>query len=375
MHETMYPFITRKLQQAIENGSTPGVSLLVDKDGELVYRYAVGYAQQYPEHKDLTEHTFFDLSSLTNVIATTTAVMLLLRDQQIRLDAPVQTYLPEWPQPQITIAHLLTHSSGLPPWMPLYEDVQQEAKRQGQEFIGSADAQKFVFQRLCQTTLISSPSEHYTYSDLGFLLLGYVLEKITGRPLDQYCSETIFAPLGMTNTFFRKHGDPLRPGDYAATERCEWRQRILVGEVHDENAYAIGGVAGHAGLFSTLDDLRIFMNTLRRCYEGTDAFLPQPIVQQFFSCQHLPSTSTRAFGWDTPSKDDSSGGELLSENSVGHTGVTGPSIWLDLQRKLLIVLCSNRVHPSRHNHKFLKMRPKIHDTVVITIERSGVPLP
>jgi serine-type D-Ala-D-Ala carboxypeptidase len=371
MNETTYPFITRKLQQAFENGSTPGVALLVDHAGEVIYRHAVGYAQQYPEHRDMRADTIFDIASLTKVVATTTAVMCLLRDNVFPpLDEPVRTYIPEFPHDSVTFLHLLTHSAGLAWWWPLYEDVQAAIDAHGASILGTDAAQRIILNSLCSIALTATPGEQYVYSDLGFILLGMAIERMTDMRLDAYCQEMIFGPLGLTHTFFRRSGDLLRPGEYAATERCEWRRRILCGEVHDENAYAMGGVAGHAGLFSTLDDTRRLMNCLRRCYEGTDDFLPQAVVQQFFTRQHLPADSTRALGWDTPSPHDSTGGELLSTTSVGHTGFTGTSIWLDLSRKVMILLFANRVHPSRNDRAFLKMRPKIHDTVLITFDRE-----
>ena len=370
MNEETYPFITRKLQQAFENGSTPGVALLVDHNGELLYRHAVGYAQQYPEHKDLREDTIFDIASLTKVVATTTAVMCLIRDNVLSLKEPVRNYIPEFPRDDVTCFHLLTHSAGFPGWLPLYEEVQLQAHQPEKICIGSEAAKQVILEQVCQTSLMADPGEQYTYSDLGFILLGCVIERLTDMPLDIYCEKEIFTPLGMSTTFFRRYGAVLREGEYAATERCEWRRRIIYGEVHDENAYALGGVAGHAGLFSTLDDVRILMNTLLRCYDGMHDFLPQALVQQFFTRQYLPKESTRALGWDTPSAHDSTAGELLSPTSVGHTGFTGTSIWLDLSRKLLMVLFSNRVHPSRNNQTFLKMRPKIHDTIVITFDRE-----
>jgi CubicO group peptidase (beta-lactamase class C family) len=377
LHSTLdhqdYPYITRMLQRAIENGSTPGIALLVGKDGTLLYRYAVGQAQIYPEAKELKEDTIFDIASLTKVVATTTAIMLLLRDHRLKLDDPLQHYFPEFAQPvkeQLTIKHLLIHSAGLPDHIPFYELVQQEAERQGTDFIGSPAAKQFVLEKICQTDLIYPPGQQYKYSDLGFILLGQIIENISGMAFDRYCHDLIFAPLQMSRTFFRRHGEPLPEGEYAATERCEWRHRIVCGEVHDENAYAMGGVAGHAGLFSTLDDLHKFMCALYRCYKGSDSFIPKPIVHQFFSRQNLPEYSTRALGWDTPSDKDSSSGTLLSKKSVGHTGFTGTSLWFDPQRKLHIILLANRVHPSRNNQRFLKMRSQIHDTVVIAVDRE-----
>ncbi|MBD3308940.1 serine hydrolase [candidate division KSB3 bacterium] len=364
-----FPYIERILQQALDNGSTPGIALLVEKHGTCLYRTALGYAQIYPDHRTLTETTRFDIASLTKVVATTTAVMLLLRDNLITLHDPVKKYVPECPHEQITFTHLLTHTAGFPAWQPFFEDVQQEADRRGSaEFIGSPEAKQFVLEKLCQTDLLSPPGKDCLYSDLGFILLGVAIEHITGVPLDQYCHDMIFQPCNMAATGFQTTGAPVVKELYAATERCEWRQTILCGVVHDENAYAMGGVAGHAGVFSTLDDLHRFMRKLLQCYQGDDPFLPQPLVRQFFARQNLVQGSTRALGWDTPSPQKSTSGTLLSAASIGHTGFTGTSIWLDLTRQLLILLLSNRIHPSRQNQTFLNIRPKIHDTIVIATD-------
>ena len=363
------PYIDKVLQNALENGSTPGIALLVDKKDECIYRKAYGYAQLYPETRGLTEETIFDIASLTKVVATTTAVMLLLRDKQLKLQDPVKKYVPELVHEHITFIHLLTHSAGFPDWRSFYEEVQQEANRRGSEFVGSPEAKQFVLEKIGTTDLVYTPGHATKYSDLGFILLGHAIEKIAGTTLDRYCDEMIFRPLAMSTTFFRRSGTPLREGSYAATERCDWRGRILCGEVHDENAYSIGGVSGHAGVFSTLDDLHRFMRMLSHCYRGEDEMIPKSIVRKFFARQDIVEGSTRALGWDTPSEEKSSAGTLLSKKSVGHTGFTGTSIWFDLKRTLFMILFSNRIHPSRQNQTFLKMRAKIHDTVVIATDR------
>ncbi len=366
-----FPYIDRALQQAIENGSTPGAVLLIDWKGELLYRNAVGYAQVYSEHRTMTAETFFDVASLTKVLATTTAVMLLLRDKNISLHAPVQRFIPEFPSERVTLTHLLTHTAGFPDHVPFYELIQQEADKQGGDYIGSLAARQLVIQKIYDTTPIYEPGQYTKYSDLDFILLGHIIESITGAPLNQFCNEAIFQPFGMLHTFFQPLEKDRRHGEYAATERCEWRRAMMCGRVHDENAYAMGGVAGHAGLFSTIDDIHRFMLKLYACYAGDDDTIPQEIVTKFFTRQQVVPNSSRALGWDTPSLHPgkkSSGGTLLSEQSIGHTGFTGTSIWFDLKRKLLIVLLANRIHPSRHNSTFLKMRPKIHDTVVIAVD-------
>lgn len=368
MNPQQFPYIDRVLQQAIENDSTPGIALLVAKDGAAVYRRELGFAQFSPILREMRRDTIFDLASLTKVVATTTAVMFLLYRHTITLQDSIKKYVPELIHGQITFAHLLSHSAGFPEWLPLYEDVQQEAERQGSGFIGSAEAKRLIIEKACRVDLAYQTGTDCKYSDLSFILLGHAVEKIVGATLDQYCEQMIFQPLQMSTTFFHKHNTPIRAGEYAATEFCDWRQKVICGEVHDENTYAMGGIAGHAGLFSTLDDIYTFMNTLQQCYHGDSDFLPKPLVRQFFTNQHITEESTYALGWDTPSKVKSTGGTLLSPNSVGHTGFTGTSIWLDLRKKLLVLLFANRIHPSRQNHTFLNMRPKIHDAVVISTD-------
>ncbi len=367
-----FPYIDKALKQAIENGSTPGVALLAAKREDVVYREAFGHAQIYPEHRSLGLSSLFDIASLTKVIATTTAVMQLLRDKKLALEDPLQKFLPEFPHEQINLLHVLTHSAGFSDHLPLYEYVQEEAQTQGEKFIGSPEAKELAVRTICETELLYTPGKFSKYSDLGFILLGRAIEEISGISLDRYCEERIFRPFGMDNTFFQPVQGTKREGDFVATERCDWRRRVLCGEVHDENAYAMGGVAGHAGLFSTLDDIQRFMTRLIACYQGRDDTIPQEIVAQFFRRQNLVKGSTRALGWDTPSrnmKEKASGGTIIAESSVGHTGFSGTSIWFDPTRHLTIILLANRIHPSRHNHTFLHARPRIHDTVVIAVDK------
>ena len=367
-----FPYIDKALEQAIENGSTPGIALLAAKGGDVVYRKVFGHAQIYPEHRPLRIDSLFDIASLTKVIATTTAVMSLLRDEKLSLDEPLQKFLPNFPYEQVTLLQILTHSAGFSDHLPLYEFVQEEAQQQGKDFIGSPEAKALMIRLIGQADLLYTPGKFTKYSDLGFILLGQAIENISGIPLDLYCDENIFRPFGMEQTFFQSVRGAQREGDFVATERCDWRGRVICGEVHDENAYAMGGVAGHAGLFSTLDDLQRFMARLIACYRGEDNTIPQEIVTQFFRRQNLVENSTRALGWDTPSrnmKERASGGTIIDETSVGHTGFTGASIWFDPTRDLTIIILANRIHPSRHNTTFLTTRPRIHDTVVIAVDK------
>jgi CubicO group peptidase (beta-lactamase class C family) len=367
-----YPYIDRALEQAIENGSTPGIALLAMKGQEIAYRKTFGHAQIYPKDRPLDADALFDIASLTKVIATTTASMQLVQEQKVSLDDSLQKFLPGFPYEQVTLLQILTHSAGFSDHLPLYDFVQEEAQNQGEDFIGSPDAKELVIRLVCQADLLYTPGKFSKYSDLGFILLGRAIEKICGVSLDRYCDEAIFRPFGMKNTFFQPvHGDK-REGDFVATERCGWRRRVICGEVHDENAYAMGGVAGHAGLFSNLDDIQRFMTRLIACYQGQEETIRQDVVAEFFRRQNLVKDSTRALGWDTPSrnmKEKASGGTIIAETSVGHTGFTGTSIWFDPTREMTIILLANRIHPSRHNTTFLNMRPRIHDTVVIALDK------
>jgi CubicO group peptidase (beta-lactamase class C family) len=208
------------------------------------------------------------------------------------------------------------------------------------------------------------------YSDLGFILLGAVIEEVSGMTLDRFCHERIFRPLGLRATAFidlsllrARRLEPVTEM-IAPTERCPWRKKVLCGEVHDDNAYAMGGVAGHAGLFSSAKDLDTILCRLKECYRNTAPFIPQRIVQEFWTRDQAVSDSTWCLGWDTPSPTNSSSGAYFSPHSVGHLGFTGTSAWLDLEHDRHVILLSNRVHPSRDNEQIRAFRPHIHDLIV-----------
>jgi len=214
------------------------------------------------------------------------------------------------------------------------------------------------------------------YSDLGFMLLGAVIEEVSGMSLDRYCFDRIYKPLGLRSTSFvdlsvlrTRRLEPIADM-IAPTERCPWRKRILCGEVHDDNAYAMGGVAGHAGLFSSAHDVDRIATVLRECYDGQSLFLPGAVVREFWHRDEAVSSSTWALGWDTPSPRDSTAGSEFSRHAVGHVGFTGTSIWIDLEREMHVIVLSNRVHPTRDNEKIKEFRPVIHDLSVRAVTAS-----
>jgi CubicO group peptidase (beta-lactamase class C family) len=324
----------------------PGAVIAVGRRDSLLLLAPIGhYALDDP--RPVTVETIYDLASLTKVIGLTTACMILVDQQALELDAPVQRYLPAFQganKERVTIRHLLTHSSGLPAWRPLFREA---ATRE--QALALVDT----------TPLLRQPGDTFVYSDLGAIVLTQVVEAITGARLDAYLDTALFRPLGMAATRF------LPPGSWrtriAPTENdSSFRERILRGEVHDENAGRLDGVSGHAGLFAAAPDLVRFA---QRMASADIRRLSASVVQAFTRRQSLPPGSSRALGWDTPSP-NSSAGTKLSASAFGHTGFTGTSIWIDPEQDLFIILLSNRVNPTRANTKILQVRRRVADLVV-----------
>jgi len=253
---------------------------------------------------------------------------------------------------------------------PYYKLILQlEKKGEKVNFLGSDAAKEFVYQQINRERPEAAAGSRVAYSDLGFILLGALVELVTGTTLDRFCQECIFRPLGMRATSFidlslvrTRRIEPVTEM-IAATERCPWRKRVLCGEVHDDNAYAMGGVAGHAGLFAAARDVDTLLCRLKACWSGADDFLPAPIVRQFWTRDTEIPASTWTLGWDTPSPSNSAAGSLFSPSTIGHLGFTGTSFWMDLERDRHVILLTNRVHPSRENNAIREFRPMIHDAI------------
>jgi CubicO group peptidase (beta-lactamase class C family) len=329
-----------------------------------------------PERIPMARQTIFDLASLTKTLATTTSIMLLVDEGAIGLDDPVAKYLPSFAErdkEELSIRHLLTHSSGLKPWRAYHEMLLERERKTGEALIGSAEAREWVIDRTLRSALVHEPGEAAVYGDLDFIVLGAVVEAVSHRRLDDFCRERIFAPLGMDDTFFI----PLDAGSsplpeptrrrIAATENCPWRDRILWGEVHDPNASVMGGVAGHAGLFAPVDDVMKFAQALLDVWHGRSDVLPSDTLREFATRQNLPDSSDWALGWDTPTAGSSSSGAYFSKNSIGHLGFTGTSLWIDLDREAVIVLLTNRVHLVAKKSHFA-LRPIVHDLILEAFE-------
>jgi CubicO group peptidase (beta-lactamase class C family) len=365
--------VEQEMDRAVERGVFPGCVLLVREAERVFYLRAFGSRSIEPERTPMEEGTIFDLSSLTKALATSVAVMLLVRDGKLALDDRVTRFFHNFGvfgKTHVTFRHLLSHCSGLPAWRPYYKEILQGERKGGKvNFLASDGAKKFVYQQLNRERLEAPPGTKAIYSDLGFMLLGAVIEEVSSGGLDRFCRERIFRPLGLRSTAFvdltmlrTRRLEPIT-AMIAPTERCPWRKRVLCGEVHDDNAYAMGGVAGHAGLFGSARDIDVLLCRLEASYSGHDSFVPAEILREFWTRADLVPGSTWALGWDTPASQGSMAGSFFSPSTVGHLGFTGTSVWVDLERGRHVILLSNRVHPGRDNDAIRDFRPVIHDLV------------
>jgi len=361
--------IDRLVEFAILNGAAPGAAVAIGRHGRIVKLRGYGRLDWRDGFRNVTDGTIYDLASLTKVVATTAAVMKLVDGGRLDLDAPISRYLPEWSnRPErrsVTVRNLLLHDSGLPAWAPLHNEGR-----------GRADYRA----NIAGLRLNSTPGERTVYSDLGFILLALVVEEIAGAPLDEFVEQQLFRPLGMSDTGFNPLGWDIRGGAaddavtmlgrIAPTERTgNTADGVIHGIVHDENARGLGGVAGHAGLFSTARDLAIFAQMLLNdgWYDGRRYFDPET-VDRF--TKRFGAQGTRALGWDTPGETISTG-DYFSWASFGHTGFTGTSMWIDRERDVFVILLTNRVNPSRHNQRHNALRRQLADAV----QRAIVDMP
>jgi CubicO group peptidase (beta-lactamase class C family) len=357
---------------AVAQGIFPGAVVLVAARDRVLLHRSYGFRALLPARLPMTLDTVFDLSSLTKPIATTTAMMLLLRDRKLDLDGSVASVIPSFRgglKERITFRCLLNHTSGLPAWRPYYSGFICGDDGRSTVELSEAVRREYFWRCIDAEPLVEEPGEKVIYSDLGFMLLGRVIERLTGFRLDKFCRTVIFSPLGLKSTFFvdllhlSNGGSKTVP--FAATEHCPWRHRILCGEVHDDNAFAMGGIAGHAGLFSNAQDVHMFLQCLRRCYHDRNpSFLQGNLVRSFFERGTATEGSTYALGWDTPTSGRSSSGRWFSQQTVGHLGFTGTSMWWDLERDAYVVILTNRVHPRRDNERIKEFRPVVHDVIM-----------
>ncbi|RLG50842.1 MAG: hypothetical protein DRO00_08110 [Thermoproteota archaeon] len=331
----------------INKRAFPGAVYLIARKGVIVAHEAFGHAVKTPFTREMTKETIFDMASLTKVMATATSIMTLVERGALTLKEKVVDYFPEakWRYKEVTLWHLITHTSGLPPFKPVHK-----LGREG------------IIKAILDSEQLCEPGKRVIYSDLGYILLGEIVKEVSGKPLDVYSRENIFLPLGMEDTMFN-------PPEHlkeriAATELCKWRGRVLIGEVHDERAYALGGVAGHAGLFSKALDAAIFAQMFLNLGKYDHVRVLSPLTVKKMTKNHTKGLGARrGLGWLINSRGVASSGDLLSTKAYGHTGFTGTSVWVDPKLKLLVVLLTNRVHPTRENEMILRFRPLFHNAV------------
>lgn len=355
----------RAVKRAVEKGELPGAVVVARQGEHLQYEGVFGLSTVSPSRHDTRRDTVYDLASLTKVMATTPALMLLCAEQKVDLDQPAAELLPEFGErgkAEITLRQLLSHSSGMRPWRAYFEDLREREIRRGEHLLATPAGRDAIVSRIVRSAPVHEAGEAAVYGDLSFIVLGEIVARVAGEPLDRFCARRIYEPLGMTGTGFRSvpsDGDRSR---IASTEQCSWRGHVLCGEVHDPNAWAMGGVAGHAGLFGTADDVMRFAQEMLLAERGESALFPQEIARDFFRRQDLPAGSDWAVGWDTPTKGQSTSGKLFSERSIGHTGFTGTSVWIDLEAGCIVVFLSNRVHLVSKRSRF-DLRPHVHDSI------------
>jgi CubicO group peptidase (beta-lactamase class C family) len=348
--------VVQVIDRAVSDSAFPGaIAVVGTRDGATV-TYAAGRIDWPADAPRPDVNTLWDLASLTKVVGMTTAMMQLVEEDGVDLDAPVSRYIPEFTgegKDRVTVRHLLTHSSGLPSWRPLYKEA-----------LTPDTALAVVY----ATPLDTVPGARMVYSDLGAIIAGKIIERVSGERLDAYFERHVTTPLGMTSTMYRP--DSSLRSRIAPTEIDPWRQRHIRGEVHDENAFMLGGVSGHAGLFSTAADLARFARMMLNggTLDGVRVLKPQTIAQ--FTAVQDPTLSNRALGWETPNGRNSAG-HRMSARAFGHTGFTGTSLWMDPEHGAFVLLLSNRVNPSRQNSRIGQVRVALADAVMAAF---GAPL-
>jgi CubicO group peptidase (beta-lactamase class C family) len=340
------------VNQFVADKAFPGAVLAVGYQGSLVALKAFGKFDYSDKAQPVTTSAIYDLASVTKVVGTISGAAILFERKRLRLDVPVIRYLRHFAGPYqhdiITVRQLLMHDSGLPPFERFY--LNYSGRRQ-------------ILAQVFQTPLAAAPGVKAVYSDLGIILLGEIIERITGQRLNKFLQKQVFGPLKMKDTLYNPGRKLLKR--IPPTENDPWRQRVVRGQVHDENCYAYGGICGHAGLFSTATDLAVFAQMMLNggSYGGKRILDPET-VDYFTTRQNEPPGTTRALGWDTPSERNSWAGQYFSPRSFIHTGFTGTSIAIDPDKQLFVILLTNRVNPTRDNNRISKARPAIHDAVV-----------
>jgi len=336
------------VQRGVEERAFPAAVVEVGTRGEVLWQQAFGRLDYDSDSTPTQSSTIFDLASLTKVMATTSLVMRLVERGALGLHHPIRRWIPEWrgkDRDDVTLRSLLTHSSGLTAWLPFYRD-----------HTGRQEFQHAI----CSLPLEYPPDTQAIYSDLGFMLLGFIVEDAGG---DSFRDQAIQLLSTLTSAPLMFNPPAQLRRSIAPTEHDPWRGRRLIGEVHDENCWALGGAAGHAGLFGTAQAVGDFARVMLAALKGTDARLAGADTVRLFVKRSAAATGSRALGWDTMLP-TSSCGTKMSASAFGHTGFTGTTLWIDPEREVYVVFLTNRVHPTRENTAIQQIRPALHDAVM-----------
>ena len=370
--------VSQLLDRAVEDEVFPGAVLLVGRAGHELYRRTVGLrtasSAKVGEVSPMRFDTVFDIASLTSTMITTTMIMKFVELEKICLEDKLPRFISEFSvhgKSQINIGQLLCHSSGLPHWHPYFEELLKEQAAGRMGVLTSRGARDYIFNSIKRCLLKYDVGSKQVYSDLGFMLLGHIIEMLTGTSLDKAVSQFVLGPLGLKTTSFIDLSMIKRRGIHpvkdliAPTEDCSWRKRVLCGEVHDDNAWAMGGIAGHAGIFSSASDVHRFASEMIDAYHGRSNYLTRETVRRFWTGPMLGDEQVMwHFGWEAPNSENGMSESNLSARAVGACGFTGCSLWIEPETGLDIVLMSNRINPSRSNKKIRLFRPELHDAVL-----------
>lgn len=376
--------VRARVAEGLRDGVFPGAVVAVARGSALLLHEAFGDAQRVPKRRPMSVGTVFDLASLTKPLVTATAVLQLWEQGVVDLDAPVASYLPQFAfggKEEATVRHLLAHTAGLPAWEMLYLPRPGEG---AQGRAGACRSIKGAVERICATPALAPPGSRMEYSDLGFIVLGYLVERLSGMPLDAYARTQIFAPLGLGTMRFvppmawRTRCAATEVGDaFERTKAREqglghafaWRTHLLQGEVHDGNAWYLGcGIAGHAGLFATAGDVARFGVAMLRGGEidGARVLRAATVAEATRDQTREPGPGRRGLGWSL--QGGPSSGKRASVQAYCHTGFTGTSLLVDPSRDLVVVLLTNRVHPTAMREEIQAFRPAFHDALIEALE-------
>ncbi|MCM2277809.1 MAG: beta-lactamase family protein [Oligoflexia bacterium] len=362
LSEAEFPRAVAAIRGALAEGVAPGMvaglySLARPAEIRVL---AAGARRKIPSEQPMEPETVFDLASVSKVMATASLAAVLVERGWIGWSTPLEAFFPNASFRGITLRHLLSHTAGFIAWKPFWEELRHAFPERELSAVPVAERQAEMRRRVLAVAPEAAPGARCVYSDVSFLLLGFMLEEVTGMPLDRAVREFVWKPMGLEAAFYRRVTRPVaeaRLESVAATEDCPWRGDVLQGQVHDDNTWAMGGYAGHAGAFGTVRDVLQFAR------QWMTGFVSARVRAEAWTRVCEPAGCERSLGWDTPSGADSSAGRYFPRGSVGHLGFTGTSLWIDPGAGLAVTLLTNRVHPSRENQRIRAFRPRFHDAI------------